>query len=471
MIAGSRAIAVPSSTGLTTFLLFYLTAVCGLPNSLAGLSLFVGLVADALIDPLVGSLSDNTNSRLGRRHPFMFAGALPLAIAMAVLFAIPTGLAGWGLFACVTAISLVLRVCHSLFNLPYIALGAELSDDYGERTRVVAARFLVMVVGAAGCLTLGTKVFMSGPGGLLNRAAYAPFGLACGAMIAFGGLVASFGTLGAIRRLRVTTPSQASAVRQFLRDVVEMARNRSFVVLFSSLLLVFVAGGVTQALNLHTYRFFWRLRTDDIQLVLLATPAGTLVGVISSFLFVHRLDKRRVVMAGLGVYCLQLAVVPMLGVTGLLPRGSPAAVAVLAGAGCLSYAFGAALGIAFQSAFADAADEHEHLFGTRREGLFFAGLNFASKAASGLGGLVAGIGLDLIHFPTNLAAHGGPNVRVDPVTATHLALLYGPGPAALVFLAIVVFARYRLSRDAHGRIQAELRGRHDAAVAAAAAQP
>ena len=102
-----------SSTGLTTFLLFYLTAVCGLPNSLAGLSLFVGLVADALIDPLVGSLSDNTNSRLGRRHPFMFAGALPLAIAMAVLFAIPTGLAGWGLFACVTAISLVLRVCHS----------------------------------------------------------------------------------------------------------------------------------------------------------------------------------------------------------------------------------------------------------------------------------------------------------------------------------------------------------------------
>jgi GPH family glycoside/pentoside/hexuronide:cation symporter len=382
-----------------------------------------------------------------------------------MLFAIPTGLTGWGLFACVTAISLVLRICHSLFNLPYIALGAELSDDYGERTRIVAARFLVTVAGAAGCLTLGTKVFMGGPNGLLNRAGYAPFGLACGAMIAFGGLVASFGTVGAIRRLHVTAPGQASAARQFLRDVVEMARNRSFVVLFGSLLLTFVAGGIVQSLNLHTYRFFWRLRTDETQLVLLSTPAGTLAGVISSFLFIHRLDKRLVVMAGLGVYCLQLAVVPLLGVTGVLPPGSPAAVAVLAGAGCLTYAFGAALGIAFQSAFADAADEHEHLFGTRREGLFFAGLNFASKAAGGLGGLLAGLGLDLIRFPTNLAAHGGANVRVDPVTATHLALLYGPGPAVLVFLAIVVFARYRLSRGAHDRIQADLRRRHAAAAA------
>ena len=62
---------------------------------------------------------------------------------------------------------------------------------------------------------------------------------------------------------------------------------------------------------------------------------------------------------------------------------------------------------------ADAADEHEFLFGTRREGLYYAGLNFSAKAASGLGALVAGLALDLIAFPTNLAAHGGANALIQ----------------------------------------------------------
>jgi len=118
-----------TNAALGTFLLFYLTAVCGLSNSLAGLSLFVGLVIDALVDPLVGSLSDNTNAKLGRRHPFMLGSAVPLAICLGALFSIPASLTGWGLFAYVTVILIGLRICHSLNNLPYVALGAELSDD------------------------------------------------------------------------------------------------------------------------------------------------------------------------------------------------------------------------------------------------------------------------------------------------------------------------------------------------------
>ena len=74
----------------------------------------------------------------------------------------------------------------------------------------------------------------------------------------------------------------------------------------------------------------------------------------------------------------------------------------------------AAASIAFSSMMADAADEHEHLFGARREALFFAGWAFASKAATGAGALISGLILQAIAFPTDLAAHGGVMSAVLP---------------------------------------------------------
>ncbi len=148
---------------LASFLFFYLTAVCGLSNTLAGVSLFVALAVDSVVDPLVGSISDNSWTRWGRRHPFMLAGAVPLAIALGLLFSIPSGLSGGWLFAYATAISIALRASQSVVVLPYIALGAELSDDYAERTNIVAARALFTVVGTIACIALGLGVFLGGP--------------------------------------------------------------------------------------------------------------------------------------------------------------------------------------------------------------------------------------------------------------------------------------------------------------------
>ena len=63
-----------------SFLLFYYTGVLGLPGSLAGTALFIAMCFDAVSDPLVGYLSDHTRSRLGRRHPYMYAAAIPMGV-------------------------------------------------------------------------------------------------------------------------------------------------------------------------------------------------------------------------------------------------------------------------------------------------------------------------------------------------------------------------------------------------------
>jgi GPH family glycoside/pentoside/hexuronide:cation symporter len=126
---------------------------------------------------------------------------------------------------------------------------------------------------------------------------------------------------------------------------------------------------------------------------------------------------------------------------------------------------GAALvGVAIcaQSMMADATDEHEHRFGVRREALFFSGLTLAVKAASGLGGFIAGVALDVIRFPTAAAAKGG-DVALAPDVIRHLGLVAGPLPALITLAAPIILLGYTLSRRRHADILSDLSTRRASA--------
>src|SRR5438552_6249364 len=125
---------------IAAYLFYYLTADCGLSGSLASGALAVSIVVDAVMDPAIGFISDNTRSRWGRRHPYMLLSAIPTAAALGLIFSVPASLTGGALFAYVLAILLLLRVGMSAFTLPYAALGAELTNNYTERSTVVAYR-------------------------------------------------------------------------------------------------------------------------------------------------------------------------------------------------------------------------------------------------------------------------------------------------------------------------------------------
>src|SRR6266853_1438680 len=99
-----------NTTAVATFHLFYLTAVCGLSGSLAGASVFISLLIDAFVDPLIGSLSDNWHSPLGRCHPFLFASVLPLMLTLGLTFSMPRGLTGYWLFLYATVVILIMRI-------------------------------------------------------------------------------------------------------------------------------------------------------------------------------------------------------------------------------------------------------------------------------------------------------------------------------------------------------------------------
>lgn len=447
-----------TTTALTYFLLFYLTSVCGLSGTVAGTVMLVGLLIDGVADPLIGLLSDNSRSRHGRRLPWMAWSIVPLAIVFGLLFTVPTSLGGVALICYALLCAAGVRVGQSLFNLPYVAVGAEVTDDYDERSSVVSYRVTFSMVGVFLTIGLGLGVFMSGTGGVLSRPAYIGFGWTCAVVIALAGLGGIYATRGVRSRLHVTPPGQGPMLRRFLLEFRDIFRNRSFVVLFLGTLAFFVAQGMAGSLALYLNGYFWKLPAAAVQLVLVGATLGPFIGIPVNIVLTKRIDKKTLTIANFLVFVVGQLWAPLARIAGVFPTGETAVVTILF---CNALLTGAALvgaAIGAQSMMADAVDEHEHLFGIRREGLFFSGLALAVKAASGLGGFLAGAALDLIHFPTGIAGRGG-TLHLSTTLVRNLGLIAGPLPAAITLLAPLALLGYALSRDRHAEILTQLQSR------------
>src|SRR5579871_6067744 len=106
------------SRGLATFLMVFYNQVMGLPAAWVGLGTGLALLVDAVVDPAVGFISDHTRTRWGRRHPFMYVAAAPVAILFFLLWTPPSGLRPTALFGYMMVCLLSIRLFDSLFELP-----------------------------------------------------------------------------------------------------------------------------------------------------------------------------------------------------------------------------------------------------------------------------------------------------------------------------------------------------------------
>jgi GPH family glycoside/pentoside/hexuronide:cation symporter len=460
-VYGSGAL-VENVTTLTVggLLLFYLTIICGLSGGQAGLALGLTLLVDSCIDPVVGSLSDNSRSRHGRRHPLMLASIIPIVIAFGLLFSVPHGLTGMALFGYALVTLLSLRIAISFFYVPYMALGAELSDDYAERSTIVAGRVFFTVLGGLATTFLMWGVFLKGPHGRLDQAAYSPLAWTLGAIVAVGALLSTLGTLGARGRLHAAPDGRKFGAAQLLGEVIEVCRNRSFLSLFFPCLILFTALGAAGTLTLHANTFFWKLSSGQILILGLLAPIGVFGGIFGAGLLARTIEKRSAAMLGLGIIGLAQLGPVVLRLTGVIPAS--AAVPALGAAVILGGLGGAIATIAFQSMMADATDEHELLFGARREGLYFAGITLSAKASSGLGAIIGGVTLDLIGFPHGVAASPALLAKIPAETIRNLGIAYGPGAAIFTMVSLAVLLTYRLSKADHARILNDLSGRRAA---------
>jgi len=452
-----------ANQALSIFFFFYATSVCGAPSALAGMAVASGLVVDAAIDPLIGSLSDGWRSRLGRRLPFLLVGGPATVLFLTLIFWLPSTLSGPALVVSIAALSIAMRVSISLFLLPYNAVGAELSENYGERSSIAAWRWAAAMVGALAVVLLGFGVFFNGPGGgLMRKEAYPGFGLSIALVAGLGATIAMRAV--ALTRDRQHPPPKTStpALPELMKGLGEIFANPSFRVLFIGAILLFSALGLHATLGLHANTYFWRLTPQQTQVVTLALFGGLLVGAPMAGPLLKIAEKRTVLLIGLLGFGAAFSIPAGLRLVGLLPLAGWPLVATLAGAFFCGGGLMAAAAIAFSSMMADAADEHEHLFGARREGLFFAGWAFASKAAAALGALIAGTGLELVGF------HATAGVVPTAEAIRWVGAIYGLGTGVLATASAVTCLFYTLNVTRHADILDELRRRRRAPAPAVA---
>lgn len=441
------------------FVLFFFSQVLGLPGWVVGAAMGLALVIDAVTDPLMGSWSDGFHHRWGRRHPFLLASALPVGLSFALLFS-PPALGPVGLTLWAGAFLIVHRLALTVFFVPHMALGAELSTDYDERTRIAGIRVFFTYLGAAIFVAVARGVFFKPsaafPDGQLDPSVYPKLGAVFGVFMVVVVLASTFGTWRTIPGLprppAGPDPRGKLGLRRLVAEQREAYRSRGFAVLVVSLLCFFVARGVALSLDLYVGTYFWGLGSDAVALPGV-TLLGILVGSPLSMALAGRLDKRDLFIGGMAIYALLTMAPPLLHVLGLFPGGAALKPTLLATL-FLSGIVGAAATVAAGSLLADIADEHELATGRRQEGLFFGALSFARKASTGAGTILGGVFLSAIAFPTQ--AEPG---SVDPSLVTAVGLCAGPGTAIFGITGVWIARRYRADRAAHAAVQAALAAR------------
>ena len=401
--------------GYTTFLLLFYNQVVGLPAGAVGTIIGIALIVDALVDPAIGVLSDRTHTRWGRRHPWLYASALPIAISWLLLWYPPAGsqqlVLGWLLAAAIFT-----RAAIATNEVPSLAMAPEMTPDYHERTSVLRYRYLFGWAGGLLMLMLAYGVFlpvMSGPGA---AAGYRNYGLFGAVAMAVTVLVSALGT----HRLYAKEPARriaAKSLRETATEIRETLSNRAFVVLMVAGLFGYVNQGVGFAISQYNLNYVWRLRPAELLIY-----AGVLfLGMVAIFFavmpVVRLLGKVRasaVLAFGSALFVSSSYALRLLG---LFPDpGSPLLLPLF----LLLNTTGTALGIGAlmigASMMSDVVEDSEERTGRREEGLFFSGALLMQKASTGLGIFIAGWVLSFAQFPEKAVPGSVPVEILDRYT-------------------------------------------------------
>ncbi len=434
---------------VSSFAILFYNQVLGVPAHLAGLAVSASLIFDALSDPVVGSWSDRTRSRLGRRHLYMYAAPIPIALSLFAIFNPPASLGQTGLLIWFGIAVILLRQAMTFFHTPHLALGAELSSDYTERSKVMAYNSFFVWVGGAFATTLALRIFFPStaeyPRGILNPEPWPIFALS----ISIAVVVILFASAWFTRDRIPFLPQRAAetpgfSVKEFGRDIVKALSNINYVWLLVAYFFLSMMLGLREGLRMYTQTFYWGLNSEQLSLFII----GSFIGYLSAFILAPRLHgrldkKRTIIIFGL-IYCVTPAVPLALGMAGVLTQTTPNLLAILIAFAAVAAATVAILQISVMSALADIADQNELRYGIRQEGILYSTRAFAAKMDQAIGAALAGFVITFINFP--MKAKPG---EIAPDVLQNLALWDGLLAAIPGLIAIGFYAKYNINRASY----------------------
>jgi len=442
----------------TFFLLFFYSNVIGLTPGLASLAIFIALMVDAFTDPIMGMISDRTNHRLGRRHPYFLLGIIPMSLSYFMLFSIQSswGLSQQQLFLWMLTFIILTRLGMTIFEVPHRSLGSEMSRSYTERTSIFAAREMLGWLGGLFNAFLAYTVFFKDTPeyipGTQNPEPWIYYGMTGAALMCISVVVTYYGTLK--YRSNTKIKAQSFTLRLIFSQLFIALKNKSFLIFFFGYLFIAVSWGMGSSLQIYMNTYFWEFKS-----IMLASFLGIYVlSTFTAFIVVPRLvqflEKRSILLFAISLAALVPPIPIFLYINEILPSSGSwnlffaLAPFVYFANTCLSSS-----AIIRESMLGDISDEVELESNLGQQGLMFASSSLIGKLNTGLGILVAGLALEFIGFPQ------GSEVTPNTDQIFNLAMIQGPFVALLMIIPFGIFSFYNIDRQKHQKILSQLEAR------------
>jgi glycoside/pentoside/hexuronide:cation symporter, GPH family len=439
------------------FVLIYYSQVLGLEAGLAGLAMGISLIFDAITDPLVGYLSDNTRSRWGRRHPWLFGSIIPLAASFYFLWYPPAFLESdaW-LFTWLLVCNITMRTGITMFLVPAYAILAEVTADYDERTRLLTSFHMVQSV-----VMNGMSVLMYGfwlvptdeiSDGIMNIGGYQQSGLFGTIMIIVACLIFSIGLRRFIPQLKQYKVNNSPSLGQFFRQVSDVFKDASARIVLGSGAAYFAGLGAYIALWAYIYSYFWAF--TSIQIAFVGLPMALAPLLLPRVMARITAGREKKTVATMGLMCAMATnIVPItLSLLGFFPeRGSDELFYTMLTIGFFETIFLLMFEVSWRSMITDLTERIELKTGRRNEGVIASTIIFSTKCANALGTLIAGVLLTLIMFPTETSVEDVPLETIGD-----LGLIYGT-VVFFIWVGVILCLRlYDISRASHEELLKQL---------------
>lgn len=417
-------------SGVGLYLLYFYTDVVGITPLLAGWIYALGIAWDAITDPFMGYLAERTRSKMGSYRPYIFYGAIPLALSFVLLFWVPP-FEGLLLFVFLLTVNLLHRTCFTIVSVPYSSLTARITDDSDERTKLTTARMIGASFGTLSVSALGFPIvlwFGSGD----EAIGFIFFGMICGLTAI---LVLSITVRFVKEREFNFSPTQ---IPSFSKVAKSVSQNYPFWIVFGSILIL----GSTSIMFNNNLIYFVKYSLDlhEYQGLILGVSSGAALLAIPFWAYAAlKIGKRNSWMAAMALLLVGFLVFYFYPITSLNE--------LLFVLGFIGIGNGAT-GVLFWSMLPDTIEYGEWKTGVRTESSLYGFMTFAQKGAIAFAAILLGMALTQIGFE--------PNQIQSEETLSGLKFIMTWIPLTGIFISFILVSFYPIDRSFHQKLIQEI---------------
>ena len=411
------------------WLLFFYTDVYGISAAAAGTIMMIARFWDMAIDPIIGVVSDRTNTRWGKFRPYILFGAIPYAVLAILTFTTPNfGEVGKIIYAGATYV--LLMTAYAFINLPYSALGAVMSPDTYERAGLNTYRFIAGFIGQFVVTGLAlTLANYFGNGDKAQGFQYTVF------LFAGLSLVFFFITFKTTKE-RVQPPKEQK--NSLKEDFGNLFKNKAWVILAIVGIVSFIMFAMQNAAIAYYFKYYLG-REDNVQLFNVIGTVALIVALPLSKPLAKRFGNKNVFIGSSLISGLFFILIYLPGITDLTTIYVFNIIAKMAYAPAVPLLW---------TMIADSADYGEWKSGRRSTGLYFSAAVFAQKAGWGIGAAIAGWILSISNFM--------PNVAQTETAITGIKLLVSVIPGILYMSCALFMIFYKIDRKTTDQMKIDL---------------